>query len=155
MCWAHALRAIEKRVITIPNAQDRKEILDDIYKIQCAYMESNFDVLNMKFFAKYENKSKKIDEFLKYYKDNWLGKLKGWYEGVAPRVPSTNNSLESVNRRIKDLHTLRERKHLSVFFSTLESLVKNWSLDESFLLKCLELTMKCGSLCKNTSNLSL
>ena len=52
-----------------------------------------------------------------------------WYEGAAPRFPSTNNGPESINAQIKRDGTLRQRLPLRDFFNCIFKIVKNWSVD--------------------------
>ncbi len=53
----------------------------------------------------------------------------GWYEGLAIRVPSSNNALESTNKSIKVVYTLRERTGLGHFLSKLVEIVQGWTKD--------------------------
>jgi hypothetical protein len=67
---------------------------------------------------------------LNYFADKWLVEAnRGWYEGVALFVPSTNNALEATNRTIKDDSTFRERFSLSRFLSLTATIVYNWSYE--------------------------
>ena len=54
--------------------------------------------------------------FCAYMRKEWQTKL--WYEGVAVRVPSTNNALESFNR-IKRQATLRMNLPLATFLDVI------------------------------------
>lgn len=74
-----------------------------------------FDILSIKFLQKYEQSTEEIANFLKYFKKQWLEELRYWYEGAARDAPSTNNALESYNRNIKVLGTLREQLPLKEF----------------------------------------
>ncbi|CAF0706525.1 unnamed protein product [Brachionus calyciflorus] len=49
-------------------------------------------------------------DFMSYFKQTWVNSINcAWYEGAAEKIPSTHNGLESNNRTIKDVYTLRER----------------------------------------------
>ena len=65
--------------------------------------------------------------FSNYFEQTWLFDLKFWYEGSAVGYPSTNNGLESLNNRIKQQYTLRNKLSLSKFLITLETMLRDWS----------------------------
>ena len=59
-----------------------------------------------------------------------LDKNCGWYEGFADgNIPSTDNGLESVNRVIKDSHTLRDRMPISQYLVNAMDMIRDWSLN--------------------------
>lgn len=68
-----------------------------------------------------------MKQFLVYFNEQWVDMNPGWYVGVAPGVPCTNNALESTNNVIKREFTLRERLPLSDFLDLLLQIVKVWS----------------------------
>ena len=59
--------------------------------------------------------SQREHDFLQYLENEWLNTPVSWYEGYNYFASSTNNSLETINRMLKDEHTLRERHLLSRF----------------------------------------
>jgi len=65
--------------------------------------------------------------FSNYFKQTWLFDLKFWYEGAALGCPSTNNGLESLNAKIKQQYTWRNRLCLSKFLLTMETMLRDWS----------------------------
>ncbi|CAF1359139.1 unnamed protein product [Didymodactylos carnosus] len=71
---------------------------------------------------------KDLDAFRKYFEDQWLLSLPFWYEGSANLSPSTNNGLESLNGKIKQMYTLRNKLSLSSFLQTAERMLYDWSL---------------------------
>lgn len=68
-----------------------------------------FDGAAELFAKKWEQTS---NEFIQYFRREWLDANRYWYEGCGKLVQSTNNALESFNRLIKDEQTLRERLDL-------------------------------------------
>ena len=66
--------------------------------------------------------------FLAYFDKKWFSsKLNIWYEGASPRLPSSTNSLESVNGVIKKGHTDRKLLSLTEGLSVLSKMLGNWS----------------------------
>ena len=53
----------------------------------------------------------------------------GWYEGMADKIPSTDNGLEAANNIIKEIHTLRQRHIVSQYLTNAFDMMRNWSLD--------------------------
>ena len=48
--------------------------------------------------------------FLTQFNSEWIDSVNdGWYEGMADKIPSTDNGLEAANNVIKEIHTLRQR----------------------------------------------
>ena len=47
--------------------------------------------------------------FPNYSEQTWLFDLKFWYEGALIGYSSTNNALQSLNNRIKQQYTLRNK----------------------------------------------
>ena len=62
-----------------------------------------------------------------YFEQTWLFDLKFWYEDAAIGYPYTNNGLESLNNRIEQQYTLRNKLSLSKFLSTMETKLRDWS----------------------------
>ena len=53
--------------------------------------------------------------------------MKFWYEGAAIGYPSINNGFESLNNRIKQQYTLRNKLSLAKFLISMETKLHNWS----------------------------
>lgn len=102
MCWAHLKRAVQKRYRGKPNI---KQILDDLDVLQLSPCIESFHNGLRLFFEKY----KEEEEFLMYFKEQWVEQNCNWFEGVGKQIPKTDNALEGKNRWIKDSHTMRER----------------------------------------------
>ncbi|CAF3368535.1 unnamed protein product [Rotaria socialis] len=121
MRWAHMRRHVNKK---LSNVGCRQEILDDIEKLQLCESEKVFNKASLLFVKKWGQRE---HDFLKYFENEWLQTVSSWYEGYNYFTPSTNNSLEVINRVIKDEHTFRERHPLSRFFVIANNIVRSWS----------------------------
>jgi len=110
MCWAHVVRAIDKR-LNISGIKDYKDdILIDIYALQLSFSPVYFKYASGLFLQKWRQKnSDHINEFLIYFETEWLNTNSGWYEGICDKTPSQDNGLEANNNVVKTHHTLRRR----------------------------------------------
>lgn len=102
----------------------------DLKKLQMAHSTEIFfkakDLLLSKWTGEAKAALKKFYEFW-LHQDNC-----GWFEGLAPGFPSTNNGLEATNRYIKEDGTLRERLAIKQFLNLIENgFVKTWSSDRN------------------------
>ena len=70
-----------------------------------------------------------LEDFVEYFASEYFNKRSGWYEGVAPGYPSTNNGLESINNQIKATGTFRKRLPLNQFIDVMFRLVEEWSME--------------------------
>lgn len=133
MCWTHAKKNIQKNVEKLVEKKKQKEILDDIDSLHSATSPTLFQRALSAFLRKHANE----EQFITYFKQEWILLNPNWYLGSAEGSPSTNNALEVFNRGIKDSHTLRERLPLSRFLSVATKMVKEWSINyktERFLI---------------------
>lgn len=118
MCWAHASKKMfEKSSI--------QELSNDISILQLASSESIFKTALKLFLEEWENEK----EFISYFKKEWTHKNRNWYEGICPRVGSTNNSQEGFHKTVKDQHTVRERVKTDKLCESMIKMVNDWSLD--------------------------
>ena len=132
MCWAHVIRNIDKKLCKIKLDIHRNEIRSDIVLLQISSSEKEFDISYNLFRIKWiQVNDESIFNFLNYFENTWINHNKHWYEGYCLFTPSTNNCLESVNLRVKQDHTLRERIPLSRFLKVLEDLVCFWSKERN------------------------
>lgn len=130
-CWAHVERKIKECTNGIP---EQDLIKADFYDLQSNVQEKHFDVvmqlLENKWRTKNDLKINYFNEFLNYFKEQWLTESnKGWFEDFAKGYPSTNNALESTNNVIKEEGTLRERLSLSDFVKCIVPFIENRSKD--------------------------
>jgi hypothetical protein len=94
-------RDVEKKLKRIKASANKKEILDDVDKLQLCKSEIVFRSASSLFLKKW---SKMEKEFTDYFENEWLKILDPWYEGYSIFTPSTNNSLEAANKVIKDMN---------------------------------------------------
>ena len=107
--------------------------MQDILQLKLCESEDIFDAALKLFFLKYRSKKLEcLNNFLDYLSSEWTTSLKGWFEGYALGLPSTNNALEAWDRVIKVEATMRERHNLGVFLSIVEKdMVGRWSCDRN------------------------
>ena len=102
VCWAHVIRNVDKKLMLVSDRKMQASIRADICSIQLATNEERFDLAMQLFFQKWRRQGTLTAEFLDYFNAQWVTNNKGWFEGYAPSVPSTNNALESFNRNIDE-----------------------------------------------------
>lgn len=130
MCWFHFTEAVEKRLLTIEDKETRKLINDHIYIIHISKDEQEFIQSTSLFFKYWTAKNDaSINQFLDYFRKNWIDKNENWYEGAGLYHPSTNNGLESFNRDIKDEGIVRVRQLMGSFLDIIMKFIKEKSTD--------------------------
>lgn len=122
MCWAHKKRAIQKRYRGKANID---AILSDLDLLQISPSFESFQIALNLFFEKW----KKEEEFIAYFKEQWVEKNCNWFKGVAKFIPKTDNALEGKNKWIKDSNTMRERPPLVQFLNSLLKMCNDWSCE--------------------------
>lgn len=126
MCWFHAIKCIDDHLHLISLNSARIQIREDICNLQLCISEPIFD----KAYELFKIKWQKEEAFLEYFDSEWKKKNKGWFEGYAVGLPSTNNALEGSNKYIKKEATLNEIHNIGRFMSILEvEVIKKWSAD--------------------------
>lgn len=122
MCFAHVLRNIRKRPFVSKN--NKSLIIDDIKKMQLAASRQAFDDMTKLFCEKWCSLE---ENFVDYFKAQWLGTHSNWFEGAAVYTPSTNNALESHNAVIKRKITFRKQLPLNKFLLIMKEMTENIS----------------------------
>lgn len=126
-CWAHTIRNIDTELAKIKNKEQRERIRFDICNIQLSQSKAIFIKLNELFYLKWLNRENSITYFMSYYRDNWVNRKSGWYEGFSIGDPSTSNAIESHHKTIKK-DTQHIRKPAIKFINTSgKELVEEWS----------------------------
>ena len=74
MCYVHVTRNVNKRPLA--DKKKRKAIMDDIEVLHLAGSEEKFDQLSTLFIKKWEKTER---DFTSYFKEQWLGDLKYWF----------------------------------------------------------------------------
>lgn len=130
MCWAHVVKAIEKRLNGI---DEKDDIFSDILNLQQSHCPDLFNHLVKLFFEKWNEKKKTdIDKFLAYFRSEWIDSSNNkWYEGAALNIPSTDNGLESVNGKIKLVFTLRQRMSVNEYLNNAIAMLRTWSKERT------------------------
>ena len=71
-----------------------------------------------------------MESLLTHFNSEWIDSVNyGWYEGMADKIPSTDNGFEVENNAIKEIHTLRQRQSISQYLTNAFDMMRNWSLD--------------------------
>ncbi|KAI6192878.1 SWIM-type domain-containing protein [Aphelenchoides fujianensis] len=124
MCWAHVVKAIDKK---LPK-KDGQTIRSAIETLQYARSELQFISVANSLLDEWARKYGSKFTFGAYFRKQWIESAHfRWFEGASV-FPSTNNALESTNRTIKDSHTLRERLPFFEFTQVVERMVStDWS----------------------------
>lgn len=106
MCWAHVNRAVDTATKPI-DEEHKSKIRLDIYSMQESPSPEHFQLSFKLLKKKWSIGDPTIDVFLKYFENEWINsRNNGWYEGLSVNIPSTDNGLESINGKIKLIHTL-------------------------------------------------
>ena len=133
-CWAHAIRNIDKHIDKhIKDKENRIKIRADILNIQVVFNDKLFQtattLLRTKWLKLTKNESG-TQVFLDYFRDNWVNKKNGWYEGFQLGIPSQSNAIESSHRhQIKSFGNIKQRSTCKRFINdTGKQLVEDWSL---------------------------
>jgi hypothetical protein len=103
--------------------------LFDIDQLQLCRSEDEFIFACNLFFSKWrkETDNKSVNDFLDYFKQNYIEQRDKWFEGAAVGYPKTNNGLEATNRHVKERGTFRRKLPLPEFITMVNKLVQNWS----------------------------
>ena len=127
VCWFHLKKAAEEKARREP-PEARDVFLRDLADLQLSPTEGQFwhaaRLMMQKWRDQWPNSA-----FIDYFEDTVLKENSAFYEGVHKGSPSTNNGLESVNRVVKDVFTIRERLPLGQFFQQMLVIARNWSMD--------------------------
>ena len=107
--WHHAKKNIDPKLMKLKDKNVRSQIDIDIGLLQMSPDPRIFSMAKQLFLAKWDRSGPEVDTFISYLKSEWLENNEGWFEGLAPGYPSTNNGLESTNRWLKEHHLLRNR----------------------------------------------
>lgn len=128
MCFFHVLKNLEPYFKGLKKRDECVKLKLDIQSLQTCSNETSFLKATELFFLKWRAKNdRQVNEFLEYFKNQWVLKRSCWYEGAAPGYPSTNNGIEGTNAVIKTEHTLRERLPVGQFLNNVIQLVSKWS----------------------------
>lgn len=123
-CWFHAQKNMEKK---LAGSKNKAKVLDDIRCLQKCSDDVVFGVGSELFVKKWKNSE---PQFVEYFEEHWLtAEDKNWFAGAKYFAASTNNALESTNRRIKDDFDLRHRCKMSVFKVKLMQIMRQYSVE--------------------------
>ncbi|CAF0724082.1 unnamed protein product [Brachionus calyciflorus] len=111
----------------------QNNLFTDIKELQKSYCNEIFKVGFKLFEEKWLNlKNSEVERFLKYFKKEWIDSSNsGCYSGLThgEHTPAAENALESINGKIKSIHTLRERLSVNSYLRNAFDMLRNWSKD--------------------------
>lgn len=133
MCWAHTTRAIDRsdylKAIRAVDSVFTEKLLHDLDLLQWMVQnEASFKYVFRLFKEKYIGMAeiKKVDcpelliaaeAFFKYMTSVWVeSKEFRWYEGANPWGPGHNQSVEGINKGIKENYTFRHKLEMGELF---------------------------------------
>lgn len=122
MCWVHMIVKVKDHVASLIPSADQEDILNDVKRMQLISCPTTFHVVMMLFCEKW----KKYDDFMAYFKKEWIDRNSQWYEKANLTTPSHKNALEAVNRVIKEEGTFRERLPLPRFIEVVKKIITDW-----------------------------
>lgn len=121
-CWFHVKKNVENRLKSSPN---KALILNDLGRLQLCSDVDVFRYASGLFVEKWIAIER---EFIRYFQKQWLKEgCQNWFEGFMHFTPSTNNSIEATNKRLKEDFTFRNRIMLSSFKGKLLSMLIQYS----------------------------
>lgn len=128
-CYFHVVQNIKKHIMKNKSItpESKEQILKDVGRIQISPTVQHFETACELFRQKYEHFPEFVQFFRKYANDDFY---RNWYEGFLPGYPATNNSLEALNRSIKEEHLLRAREQFGTFKHRILNVVENYGKQE-------------------------
>ena len=120
---AHMRRNVIKRLHSV-NSSLRDQFIDDFETLQLSSDSTIFAKASKLFIKKY---TKKSPEMIEYMNELWFSTHANWFEGIADKLPTTNNALESFNLVFKKEETLGERMPLGRFMNQCILSASRWS----------------------------
>ena len=140
MCWVHMKRKVDILLNETRNRQFKDATTADIKSLQLAVSLETFRTASDLFVAKW---TPDVPQFNAHFREEWLVKNFGWFEGYAMYVPSQNNALEASNRIIKAEQTFRERLSIGRLIHVSENeMVHEWSIKRDPITKFGQLKVK-------------
>lgn len=126
-CNFHVQQNIQKRAKKdVKDDKNRNLMLSDIKMLQLSQSESVFEKASKLLIKKW---NKTLPGFTKYFEENYVKQRSNWYEGIAMLSPSTNNTQESTNGKIKLLFTNKRRITMQEMKNLSADMIKSWSKD--------------------------
>lgn len=140
MCFAHVYRNVHKKIRSYAKGIQER-ILQDLHYLQLSRSETEFKQGHTKKYIKFHNHTflvsqmllqswisdLNLNEFSEYFRQTWIDSTEnGFYEGYNKYL-SNNNGLESINKSIKQVHTLRRKMKLGPFLQCAADIVAHWS----------------------------
>eukprot|EP00477_Mikrocytos_mackini_P000772 GAHX01000828.1.p1 GENE.GAHX01000828.1~~GAHX01000828.1.p1 ORF type:complete len:597 (-),score=41.61 GAHX01000828.1:39-1829(-) len=125
ICWAHVARNLNKKIPNV-NIEIKRRCYSDLNYLQKAPTKTIFDKAVNVFLRKYEEYPF-LDEFLRFFKNNYIDNNCNWWTGYYLFCSSTNNAIEGFNSAIKRNYTSYRRNHLISLIDVLGKVIESKS----------------------------
>jgi len=130
VCWDSCFKEVTKNLqVTIKDNKVRRLIRQDIEVMHNSGSSEIFDQVQKLFFNKWSTKSQSSDvsTFCEYFKENWIDKNSKWFEGAAPKIPSSNEESEAFIRNPDIQDKIYDRLQSERFLDFISSTMQEWS----------------------------
>ena len=145
MCWAHTSRALDRsQQLAAIRAVDKviaNKILEDIHLLQWSVQnEESFRAVFRLLVSKHcypdqPELNNAVQAFFEYMRGTWVESEEfRWFEGAHPFGPGHNNSLEGINKSIKENQTFRLKLAMGELVKVTLRLVSEMSKDSDDVL---------------------
>ncbi|CAF1515445.1 unnamed protein product [Rotaria sordida] len=104
MCWFHMMQKCHSHR-NLLSKQQWSQVDKEIHAVQLSFSDDVFNHGINLLMNKWRTEPS-LANFCDYFNEQWVEKLRYWYEGSALNLPSTNNGCESFNATIKRQYTL-------------------------------------------------
>jgi hypothetical protein len=120
--WIHIRETIKRNIKRYFVEELQKEALDDVNRLQLSSSPEALENASQLFLQKYAA----YEEFVSYFKYEWLQQFRNWYVGAAKDNVRTNSALEMFNSNLRRHKTFHEsssfENSLVMLFESVEHL---------------------------------
>ena len=133
MCWAHQTRATDRsdhlKALRALNPDFTQKLLDDIDKLQWMVhnvetfrivinlLKEKYDILAKDKEHEFKELPQRVSKFFNYFFSVWVESREfRWFEGAHPWGPGHNQSIEGINKAIKENYTFRHKLEMGELF---------------------------------------
>ena len=129
-CYPHLIRAIVRRgKKQMKDPFNNDQVKADVRSLSEITSGVEFEHA-VSLFLRHWQGAKKEHEFVAYFQEQYLGRHRSWYVGVNdPGLPTTNNALESHNRKLKEEGTQHKLTSIGVFLKKMSVLLQHYSVE--------------------------
>ena len=121
-CWAHVIRNLHAK-FPKEDRDLKNRVYTDLNILQRSFTPQLFRKAYESLFVKYSEYST-LDDFFRYFKNNYILNNNKWYEGACLGASKTNNALEAFNLIIKKVHLNYNKQSLKNLIMKLGEILK-------------------------------